>query len=151
MSMMQRMLFIKHFNPVTQIDSCGKQTEITNYLNGEFGTSITPVGILSGSIGLKNELADVVTDNNQHSKEHTKSQYTDTWLQSIDSFKRALEIITLKYDYYLFIDGLDVRPTQYDATEYVECIGALIRAVYDLNTQIFGSKKRRNEEIHSCS
>lgn len=134
-----------NFNPVTQIDSYGKQTEITNYLNGELGSSITAANMFSGSVGLKNEITDVVTDNNQHSKEHTRSQYTDTWLQSIDSFKRTLEIITLRYDYYLFIDGLDVRPTQYDAAEYGECIGALIRAVYDLNTQVFGNRKRRNE------
>lgn len=133
------------FNPVKEIDSYAKQAEITTFLNGELGSSITPNSIYTGSVGVKSESGEVRTDNNQASRERVSSQYTDTWLQAIDSFKRTLEIITLKYDYYLFIDGLDVRPTQYSTTDYGECIGALIRAVYDLNTQVLGNRKRRNE------
>lgn len=132
------------FNPVKEIDAYGKQVEITNYLNSELSSSIAATS-LTGAASLKNGSDEIIAGSTNNTTERITTQYTDTWLQSIDSFKRTLEIITLKYDYYLFIDGLDVRPTQYSASEYGECIGALIRAVYDLNMQVFGNIKRRNE------
>ena len=45
----------------------------------------------------------------------------------------------------MFIDGLDTRPTDIDYTEYKECIYPLVRAVYDLNNDIFAHIKDRNK------
>lgn len=133
------------FNPVKEIDSCGKQLEVSSYLNSELESNTTPAPILTNSVKLKNGSDEKLAENVNNSAERVRSLYTDTWLQSIDTFKRTLEKISFKFDHYLFVDGLDVRPTQYSADEYGECIGALIRAIYELNTQVFGSMKRKDE------
>lgn len=45
----------------------------------------------------------------------------------------------------MFVDGLDVRPKAIDPEEYSECIGALVRAVYDINTKILGNMERKDK------
>ncbi len=132
------------FNPVKEIDSFEKQIEITNYLNSELNVNLSPVELVSGSAGIKGSVDESVMGNTTNKTERVTNKYIDTWLRSIDSFKRMIASVALKYDYYLFIDGLDVRPTQYSASEYGECIGALIRTIYELNTQVFGNIKFKN-------
>lgn len=133
------------FNPVKEIDSRGKQIEISNYLNSELDTKITPTKKLANTFALKNGTDEKIAENTHNTTETTRALYTDTWLQSIDVFKRTLERISFKYNHFLFVDGLDVRPMEYSANEYGECIGALIRAIYELNTQVFGSMDRKND------
>lgn len=135
------------FNPVREIDSCGKQTEVSNYLNSELEVQVTPVATLSSAVGFTNGQGEKMAESVQNTTETTRSFYTDTWLQSIDAFKRTLEKISFKYNHFLFVDGLDVRPTEYSAEEYGECIGALIRAIYELNTQVFGGMDRKDNHV----
>lgn len=131
------------FNPVKIIDSYDKQAEVTNYLNSELkaGISVTPSTLSSTINGSTNEK---IAEGASVSTESTASAYTDTWLRSINAFKQTLEKISFRRNHYLFIDGLDVRPPEIGIKEYGECIGALIRAVYDLNTNVFGSMNRKD-------
>ena len=71
--------------------------------------------------------------------------YTDTWMRSIDAFKKTIEKITFKHNHFFFIDGLDVRPKDIEAKEYSECIGALVRAVSEINTKILGNMERKDD------
>lgn len=129
------------FNPVTIIDSFGKQDEVTAFLNTELGITSPISALLNAKAGMDEKTLETVSS----SVEAQTSRYTDTWLRSINSFKNALENIAFKHNHYLFIDGLDVRPPDLDAEEYGNCISALIRAVYDLNTKVFGSMDLKDD------
>lgn len=131
------------FNPITVIDNCGKQMEVTDYLNSQADATVqTPVqeSSLSYEAGVKQKRA----QSSARTVERVGSNYTDTWLRSINAFQKTLEKISFKYNHFLFIDGLDVRPKDIDAKEYGECIGALVRAVYELNNKIFGNMDRKD-------
>lgn len=131
------------FNPITVIDNHGKQTEVTDFLNDQFdanASSPTKTFSLSHKSGVEQKLA----QSSGRSIEKKVLNYTDTWLRSINAFKKALEKISFKHNHFLFVDGLDVRPKEIDAKEYSECIGALVRAVYELNTKVFGNMDRKD-------
>ena len=130
------------FNPVTVIDSCGKQIEVTNYLNDQL--ELTPLKEKSSGIILKREEGNKSASITSKSVERVAATYTDTWLRAIDAFRRTISKISFKFNHYLFVDGLDVRPQSINEVEYAECIGALVRAVFDLNTKIFGNIEKRD-------
>ena len=131
------------FNPVSVIDSYGKQIEVSNFLRNEAGASLkSPVS--NATFQTSGEDGRKTTNTANSQSERTSSQYTDTWLRSIDAFRKTIEQISFKYNHYLFVDGLDVRPKEIDATEYGECISALVRAVYDINTKILGKMQRKD-------
>ena len=85
------------------------------------------------------------TDNFDKKTQKDSLIYIDTWMRSINEFCKVIENIAFKYNHFLFIDGLDVRPREIDAKEYGECIGALVRAVYDINTKILGNMNRKDK------
>lgn len=51
----------------------------------------------------------------------------------------ALTDIKLKQNHFLFIDGIDFRPSNILYEEYLECIKGLANAVWALNTDVFGA------------
>lgn len=126
------------FNPITVIDNYGKQIEVTDFLNNQVDTSISSP-IKATSFSFKNGIEEKVAQSSGKSIEKTVSNYTDTWLRSINAFIKTLEKISFKHNHFLFVDGLDVRPKSIDAKEYGECIGALVRAVYELNMKVLGN------------
>lgn len=131
------------FNPVTVIDSCGKQTVVTDFLNGELGLNYglsVKNEVLSNKYGVEKK----TEKSSGKTVEKVVSNYTDTWLRAINTFKNTLGKISFKYNHFLFVDGLDVRPKDIDSKEYGECIGALVRAVYELNTKILGNMDRKD-------
>ena len=132
------------FNPTIVIDSCGKQTEVTNYLRSQLTSGITVQGMTQSGL-VEGSDQEKTQDSTSVRKEHTTMTYTDTWLRSINAFIETIEKITFKNNHYLFIDGLDVRPKDIDSKEYSECIGALVRAVYDINTKILGNLERKDK------
>ena len=129
------------FNPITVIDSCDKQNKVTNYLHTQFSGESPTLPI---TLGAKAEAEDTQCTSNK--KERVALYYTDTWMRSINEFKKVVQKITFKNNHYLFVDGLDVRPRDIDSKEYSECIGALVRAVYDINTKILGNIDRKDEK-----
>lgn len=131
------------FNPITVIDSCGKQTEVTDFLNSQLDLSSSS-STKKGTFSYKNGAEQKLSQSSGKTVEKVVSNYTDTWLRAINAFKKTLEKISFKYNHFLFIDGLDVRPKNIDVKEYSECIGALVRAVYELNTKILGNMDRKD-------
>lgn len=132
------------FNPVTVIDSFSKQAEVTHYINSQvnFGTTErnTPLSLSYGG-----NAQDKIAEQNGSSIEQASLVYKDTWLRAINAFRKTIEKVSLKYNHYLFVDGLDVRPVGIDPIEYGECIGALVRAVFELNTKLLGNIKRKDK------
>ncbi len=131
------------FNPTTVIDSCGKQTEVTNFLRSQLTMEASFRGVTSSGL-MEGSDEERTQDTASVQTERTSMTYTDTWMRSINEFVKTIEKITFKNNHYLFIDGLDVRPREIDSKEYSECIGALVRAVYDINTKILGNLQRKD-------
>lgn len=55
------------------------------------------------------------------------------------NFVEAIRDVKLKQNHFLFIDGIDFRPSNVLYEEYLECIKGLANAVWALNTDIFGT------------
>lgn len=71
--------------------------------------------------------------------------YEDNWIKFINEVAGELPRLRLKNNHYLFIDGIDTRPSDIPYEEYKECIYPLVRAVYDLNNDILSQIKDRKK------
>ncbi|HHW7446406.1 TPA: P-loop ATPase, Sll1717 family [Pasteurella multocida] len=56
-------------------------------------------------------------------------------------FKEALSQIKLTKNHILFIDGIDIRPSNVSYMEYIECIKGLATAIWRLNSDFFSDIK----------
>lgn len=102
-------------------------------------------GINGGLNGDKSKIEALSSYENSNQATSEKYVYEDNWLSFVNTIATEIERLRLKNNHYLFIDGLDTRPTDIDYTEYKECIYPLVRAVYDLNNDIFAHIKDRNK------
>ena len=132
------------FNPITVMDSCEKQMEVTDYLCGQCSVDAN-VRVLNSNLSLEQQANQRDAEACEHRVERVTVSYTDTWLRSIDAFVRTVKKISFRHNHYLFVDGLDVRPKEINAREYSECIAALVRAVYEINTKILGNMNRKDD------
>lgn len=57
------------------------------------------------------------------------------------AFESALGALKLDQDTLIFIDGIDVRPSDIPYTDYFECVRGLIEAVWALNNDFLGNIK----------
>ncbi len=53
------------------------------------------------------------------------------------SFEAALESLNLQQDQIIFIDGIDVRPSDIAYADYFQCVQGLIGAVWEINNDFF--------------
>ncbi len=56
-----------------------------------------------------------------------------------EKFSDSFNTLKLTKDITLFIDGIDIRPSQIPYTEYLECIKGLVTACWSLNTELFAN------------
>lgn len=56
-------------------------------------------------------------------------------------FQSALEVIKIKNNHTLFIDGIDIRPGSIPYDDYLECIKGLANASWNLNNDFFANIK----------
>ena len=54
-------------------------------------------------------------------------------------FSECLGVLKLKKNITLFIDGIDIRPSQIPYDEYLDCIKGLANACWSLNTELFAN------------
>lgn len=71
--------------------------------------------------------------------------YEDNWLSFINQIAAELEKLRLKNHHYLFIDGIDTRPSDIPYDEYKHCVYPLVRAVYELNNDLLSRIKDRKK------
>lgn len=62
-------------------------------------------------------------------------------LETENALKEAISSLTISKNHILFVDGIDYRPEAVSYPEYIECIKGLGEAVWQLNTEFFGSIK----------
>ncbi len=102
-------------------------------------------GISGGLNSDKSKIESLSSYENSNQATSEKYVYEDNWLYFVNTIASEIERLRLKNNHYLFIDGLDTRPADIDYKEYKECIYPLVRAVYDLNNDIFSHIKDRNK------
>ena len=56
-------------------------------------------------------------------------------------FEDALLQLRLNKDHILFIDGIDIRPSSVEFTDYLNCIKGLANAIWEINNDFFPSIK----------
>lgn len=71
--------------------------------------------------------------------------YFDNWTKFINDIIDDIISLRLNNHHYLFIDGIDSRPSDIPYEEYKECVYPLVRAVYEINTEILSRIKDRNK------
>lgn len=138
----------------------GVLDKIKNTLKAYNFTKITmdtfsPVSFMDNvkfSSGLSGELGAAAAKVGSSLSEETSTQYTvekqvyeDNWQIFINTIAGDLEKLRLKNHHYLFIDGIDTKPDDIPYSEYKECIYPLVRAVYDLNSDILSRIKDRKK------
>lgn len=74
-----------------------------------------------------------------------KSVYYDNWVAFVNELSDEISKLRLNNTHYLFIDGIDSRPSDIDFESYSACVYPLIRAVYEVNYTIFSRIKDRNK------
>ena len=72
-----------------------------------------------------------------------KHIYFDGWVKFINAISKDLVNLRLKNHHYLFIDGIDSRPSDIPYAEYKECVYPLVRAIYEINNDILSRIKER--------
>lgn len=74
-----------------------------------------------------------------------KSVYNDNWVTFVNEITEEICKLRLSNTHYLFIDGIDSRPSDIDFKSYSACVYPLIRAVYEVNATIFSRIKDRKK------
>lgn len=101
---------------------------------------------INGNIGGENASCSSNSSNETTSQRTVeKFIYEDNWIVFINKIAEDLEKLRLKNNHYLFIDGIDTRPNDIPYDEYKECIYPLVRAVYELNSDILSRVKDRKK------
>ncbi len=69
----------------------------------------------------------------------SESRFQTNLLYIQKSFEKSLANIKLSSNHILFIDGIDIRPTGIQFSEYLDCVKGLANAVWQLNNDFFPS------------
>lgn len=142
-----RMLVTKSKNFLHKIT--GKFTKVeeeirkwsNNALNPEMESAFEAVSSASFSAKLAaHEIGDIGSSLNHQQTEKTPT-IRHYLLETENSLKEAISSLTISKGHILFIDGIDYRPELVPYHEYIECIKGLGEAVWQLNTEFFGSIK----------
>lgn len=109
-----------------------------NALNPEVETAFEAISAESLSAKFKaNNLGEAGGELRNQTTEKTPT-LRHNLLETENSFKDAIQSLTLADDHILFIDGIDYRPNSIPYMEYIECVKGLGEAVWQLNTEFFG-------------
>ncbi|WP_333691555.1 P-loop ATPase, Sll1717 family [Pseudomonas syringae] len=120
-----------------------------NALNPEIETAFDALSemVFSGEAGATG----IKLSGSNKNAETEKSQILKHHLLNLEqSFKEALQDLSLSKSHTIFIDGIDYRPEQIGYREYLECIKGLGEAVWQLNTDFFSGIKDSKGRIKIC-
>lgn len=75
--------------------------------------------------------------NQKHEERETKASFQRNIYYITKQFKDAFSELSLEKNHMIFIDGIDIRPSDIDHNDYLECIKGLSSAVWNLNNDFF--------------
>lgn len=73
------------------------------------------------------------------SKKFTEAKYQTNLLYIQRKFEEALKPLKLEKNHTIFIDGIDLRPSGIEYSEYLECVKGLANAVWSINNDFFST------------
>lgn len=115
-------------------------------INEYYNSAFAPEIVNALKIVDKSELAaklvckySEVDGKNENISEFTEQRLQMNLFYIVKKFSECLGNLKLTKNLTLFIDGIDVRPTQIPYNEYLECIRGLANACWSLNTELFAN------------
>ena len=120
------------FSPISIIDN----QELVDSISEEISTGIPSV---------KTKINGKVEWKETQGTERKSSVYYDVWSSFINKLVSYIERLRLKNSHYLFIDGIDSRPPDVAPKDYQQCVYPLVRAVYEINHDIFSRIKDKSK------
>ncbi|QNO17676.1 P-loop ATPase, Sll1717 family [Caproicibacterium amylolyticum] len=121
-------LTIDSFSPVKIIDN---SNFISSFINQ----------IKIKSSGVQDSAKFSYNYSKSHESKHSLMVFEDLWTKFINNIAGSIKNLKLKNHHYLFVDGIDVRPDEIPYNDYKKCVSSLVRAVYDVNSEILSQLK----------
>jgi hypothetical protein len=94
--------------------------------------------LIAKYMGLGSKLGSTVRTEHQESY----ATFQTSLLKLRQAFETALSSVKLDNDVLIFIDGIDVRPSDIAYGDYFECVRGLIEATWSVNNDFFFKYKR---------
>jgi hypothetical protein len=110
-----------------------------NALNPEMESAFEAItsATFAATVGAKDR-AQATGGAKSQQKENTP-QLRHYLLETENALKESLSTLTLADSHVLFVDGIDYRPESVPYPEYIECVKGLAEAIWQLNTEFFGT------------
>jgi hypothetical protein len=80
----------------------------------------------------------------QNQSENSRYHFQTNLLFIRRKFEAALSKVKTDFGFLIFIDGIDIRPSSIDFSDYLDCIKGLANAVWYLNNDFFSEIKDSN-------
>ncbi len=93
--------------------------------------------LIAKYLGIESGIKDVLKSEKSDSLE----TFQINLLQIRRAFEEALSSLKLDEDFVIFIDGIDVRPSEISYTDYFDCVRGLIEAVWAINNDFLADIK----------
>lgn len=78
-------------------------------------------------------------DKYSRSKDIKGAGFQNSLMHLEKKFKEAITSLKLKKDHIIFIDGIDIRPSDIEYKTYIKCLQGLANAIWQLNLDFFGN------------
>lgn len=82
-----------------------------------------------------------ITNKDRTETKDSNSIFQTNLLSLRRSFEGAINALKLDNDYIIFIDGIDVRPSEISYADYFECVSGLIAAIWSINNDFLSNIK----------
>lgn len=120
------------FSPISFLDN----REMLDSISGEIGANIGQTNTkITGKIE-KKKTQEIARESHI---------YFDVWTSFINELAGYVDRVRLNNSHYLFVDGIDSRPPDIDPKVYQNCVYPLVRAVYEINHDIFSKIKDKSK------
>ncbi len=110
--------------------------EIVKVLNFVESSEVS-ASLISKYLGSRSEVGAKLKDEIKDSN----STFQLNLLKIRRAFEEAIDALKLEEDYVIFIDGIDVRPSDISYEEYFECVRGLIDGVWAVNNDFLSNIK----------
>lgn len=135
------------------IGKFNKFNKLNSAINEYFSNSFEPeiecaIRMVLGSkkvaelfAGNKEKIGGGLSFNNSEENESTRISFQRNIYYIIKEFKDAINDLKLEKEHILFMDGIDIRPSDVEHVDYLECIKGLSSAILKLNNDFFPNIK----------
>jgi len=131
---------------IREIDSA-----INNFYESAFSPELVTAlriveqnGIAAELFGKQGPVQAGMSANFQNLSENSEHKFQTNLLFIRKKFELALSKVKTDFGFLIFIDGIDIRPSSIEFSDYLDCIKGLANAVWYLNNDFFSEIKDSN-------